>query len=220
MCVYIYLYIFISISLSCSPTNRGRANSQARGPDGSSCLQGAGAPQGSLPHCPASSSGFFLAYILQQYHNSLQHPEPWHSRSSGSGADPVPAGAAVLAPPALSQPGAWRGHRGLVGAWELPVPPTVPWLAQGVLPGLGVSPCPAWPGGPSRLGRGTVPSLPCCPLSTVSPRRVVLQLSSFPHPQQAAAGPGSQPSSGTCCPDSGKCHHTQHRQGTGDTAAL
>lgn len=60
-CVYIYLYIFISIylSLSCSPRNRGRANSQARGPDGSSSLQGEGAPRGSLTHCPGLHKWFF-----------------------------------------------------------------------------------------------------------------------------------------------------------------
>lgn len=76
VCIYIYIYfISIYLSLSCSPRNRGRANSQARGPDGSSCLQGAGAPQGSLTHCPGlHKCFFFLAYILQQYRNSLQYP--------------------------------------------------------------------------------------------------------------------------------------------------
>lgn len=152
-CVYIYIfihiYLYLSLSLSCSPRNRGRTNSQARGPDGSSCLQGEqGHPEAHSHTALASSSGFFLAYILQQYRNSLQCPEPWRSRSSGTGADPVPAGAAVLAHTALSQPGARGGHPGgLVGVWELPTPPTIPWLAGGVL----VS-CLAW-GSPIWAGR-------------------------------------------------------------------
>lgn len=61
VCIYIFIhiYLYLSLSLSCSPRNRGRANSQARGPDGSSCLQGAGAPQGSLTHCPGLHKCFF-----------------------------------------------------------------------------------------------------------------------------------------------------------------
>lgn len=61
VCIYIFIhiYLYLSLSLSCSPRNRGRANSQARGPDGSSCLQGAGAPQGSLTHCPGLHKWFF-----------------------------------------------------------------------------------------------------------------------------------------------------------------
>lgn len=110
------------------------------------------------PHTAlASTSGFFLAYILQQYRNSPQYPEPWRSRSCGTGADPVPAGAAVLAPTATAQPGAWHGQPGSGGTWELPVPPTMACTGcPGVLPGLGVPP--VWAG---RAGGPS--SLPCCP---------------------------------------------------------
>lgn len=47
VCIYMYIsffLIYIYLSLSCSPSNRGRANSQARGLDGRACLRGAGCP--------------------------------------------------------------------------------------------------------------------------------------------------------------------------------
>lgn len=136
-CVYIYLYIFISIYLSLSHAALGIEEEQTAKQEvrmGAPVCREQGHPGPRHPKAHshsalASTRGFFLAYILQQYRNSLPYPEPWRSRSSGTGADPVPAGAAVLAPTALSQPGARGGQPGSGGILGAA---TIPWLARGI----------------------------------------------------------------------------------------
>lgn len=148
VCIYIYIYLSLSISLSHAALGveeEQRAKQEVR--MGAPACREQGHPKAHSHAALASTSGFFLAYILQQYHNSLQDPEPWHSSSSGAGADPVPAGAAVLAPPALSHPGSG-------GSLELPLAPTTG--CPGVLPGLGVTPI--W---------APCPRCHCCPTAAL-----------------------------------------------------
>lgn len=132
----------------------------------------------------ASTSGFFLAYILQQYRNSLQYPEPWRSRSCGTGADPIPAGAAVLAPTAV-------GSRGLVAPGSCLCHP--PWLARGVP----VS-CLAW--GSLLSGQGEQGDRPLClaaplehcePTESCSPAEPTSPPGATPALGHAALTPGS-----------------------------
>lgn len=172
---------------------------------------------------------FFLAYILQQYRNTLLYTETWRCRSSGSGAVPVPvpAGSAVPAPrcqhptasqhpttsqhPTASQPGA--GSWGLAGAWELPTAPTTPLACTGD-PGY-----PACPRGPSQPGSGRsispLPSslYPVRAQSAARRWRAVFQPRPFSQPWQAATKPRSKPGYGTCWERvSGGCHRTNSAQ--------
>lgn len=195
VCVYIYIYLSLSISLSHAALGveeEQRAKQEVR--MGAPACREQGHPKAHSHTALASTSGFFLAYILQQYHNSLQDPEPWHSSSSGAGADPVPAGAAVLAPPALSHPGSG-------GSLELPLAPTTPWLPRDVP----VS-CLAWGSLPSGQGRQghRVLSATAAPPQRWEPRESFLQLSLILRPQPAAARPGSRPGPGTRCSGSRK----------------
>lgn len=166
VCIYIYIYLSLSISLSHAALGieeEQTAKQEVR--MGAPVCREQGHPKAHSHTALASTSGFFLAYILQQYRNSLQYPEPWRSSSSGSGAEP-----------------------------SCPVP------APG--PGVLVS-CLAWAG---RAGDSDLTAT-AAPLQHCKPTESFLQLSPFLHPQQA--GPGSQPSSGTCCPGSGRCHHAR-----------
>lgn len=164
VCIYIYIYLSLSISLSHAALGieeEQTAKQEVR-MGAPVCREqghpGPGHPKAHSHTTLASTSGFFLAYILQQYRNSLPHPEPWRSRSSGSGADPVPAGAAVLALTALSQPGARGGQPGSggsLGAADGSLRPLPGTGCPGVLPGPGVP--------PQQGQQGVCPLCHCCP---------------------------------------------------------
>lgn len=166
--VYIYIFIYLSLSISLSHAALGMEEEQTAKQEvrmGAPICREQGHPGPRHPKAHShtaltSTSGFFLAYILQQYRTSLPYPEPWRSRSSGTGADPVPAGAAVLAPTALSQPGAQAGQPGSGGSLGAAYSSHHPLACTGypgVLPGLGVPP--VWAG---RAG-GPCPLCHCCP---------------------------------------------------------
>lgn len=166
--VYIYIFIYLSLSISLSHAALGMEEEQTAKQEvrmGAPICREQGHPGPRHPKAHShtaltSTSGFFLAYILQQYRTSLPYPEPWRSRSSGTGADPVPAGAAVLEPTALSQPGAQAGQPGSGGSLGAAYSSHHPLACMGypsVLPGLGVPP--VWAG---RAG-GPCPLCHCCP---------------------------------------------------------
>lgn len=197
-CGYIYNSIYLSLSISLSHAALGIEEEQrAKVRMGAPACREQGHPEAHSHPALASTSGFFLAYIRQQYRNSAQHPEPW----------PRPSGGCSAGTPAVSQP-------------ELPMAPTIAWLSRDV-PGCPGMSCLAWGSLPSGQGErgGTVSSLPLLPRwSALSPRRVFPQLSPFLHPQlglgatPALGHPALTPGSATTLVSTGKGQVTGQRR--------
>lgn len=168
--------------------------------------------------------GFFLAYILQQYHNTLLYTETRRCGCSGSGAVPVPAGGCSAGTPPPPSPGRASGARGgqggLAGPWELPTAPSTPTACMG---GSGLS-CLSLPAGQGGSG-GSISPLPL-PLHPAPARsaarlwRAVFQLRPFSQPRRAAAEPGSKRGYGTRWERVGGCRGASAAQRTGYAAAV